>query len=97
MADEKKVLNNSELDKVDGGMSKAQAFELRVCVDSGYLALRPQPKWDQYNELAQMPNEAIVVTYGEVTNGTGLNGAFCQYRYVYYLGQGGWANAAYLR
>ncbi len=97
MADEKKVINNDELEKVDGGSSKGRSWEMRVHVDSGYLALRPQPRWDQYNELAQMPNGATVVTYGEITNGTGLNGTPCQYRYVYYYGQGGWANAAFLR
>ncbi len=97
MADEKKVMNNEELKGVDGGKAEGNGWYMTVAVQSGYLALRPSPVWDQYHELAQMPNGATVFTYGEITNGTGLNGTPCQYRWVMYNGQGGWANAAFLR
>ncbi len=97
MADEKKVLNNEELGSVDGGTSKANGWYMTAAVQSGYLALRPQPTWDQYHELAQIPNGATVYTEGGITNGTGLNGTPCQYRWVCYNGQWGWANAGFLR
>ncbi len=98
MADEKKVLNNEELENVNGGTSRGyNVWSMTVCVQSGYLALRPQPVWDQYHELAQIPNGATVYTSGQITNGTGLNGTPCQYRWVQYNGIQGWANAAFLR
>ncbi len=96
MSDEKKVLNNEELENVNGGKGY-DAWSMKVSVQSGYLALRPQPCWDQYHELAQMPNGATVYTSGQITNGTGLNGTPCQYMWVQYNGIQGWANAAFLR
>jgi hypothetical protein len=38
-----------------------------------------------------------VFTYGETTNGTGLNGVPCTYRYVNWNGTWGYANASFLR
>ncbi len=96
MADEKKVLNSENLENVNGGKGY-DAWAMTVCVQSVYLALRPQPWWDQYHELAQMPNGATVYTSGQITNGTGLNGTPCQYMWVQYNGIQGWANAAFLR
>jgi hypothetical protein len=37
-----------------------------------------------------------VFTYGETTNGTGLNGVPCTYRYVNWNGTWGYANASFL-
>ncbi len=97
MTDELKALNNEELENVSGGESRAEGWYMSVCLQSGYLALRPDPAWDQYSELAQIPNGAEVFTNGEITNGTGLNGIPCQYRWIRYGQLWGWANADYLR
>ncbi len=96
MADEMKNMNNEELENVNGG-TRYGPRSMTVCVQSGYLALRPQPCWDPYHELAQMPNGATVCTSDQLTHGTGLNGAYCLYRFVQYNGIQGWAEAAYLR
>ncbi len=98
MADEKKVLNNEELENANGGiLSRGSGWYMTVGNCNGsYLALRPQPYWDQYHELAHLWPGNQVFTYGEITNGTGLNGVACQYRKVCYNGIWGWANAAFL-
>ncbi len=96
MADEKKVLIDEELEGINGGLSKASGWYMTVNVPKNYLALRPQPYWDQYHELAQLYPGYQVFTYGEITNGTGLNGTPCTYRKVCYNGIWGWADAAYL-
>ncbi len=96
MADEKKVLNSEELENANGGIGRGSGWYMTVNVPKNYLALRPQPYWDQYHELAQLYPGYQVFTYGEITNGTGLNGAACTYRKVCYNGIWGWANAAYL-
>ncbi len=97
MADEKKVLNSENLESVNGGEGKGSGWYMTAAVQSGYLALRPNPVWDQYHELAQIPNGATVYTEGGITNGTGLNGTPCKYRWICYNGRWGWANAAFLR
>ena len=97
MSEEKKVINNEELENVNGGYGSGAGFYMTVgnC-NGGYLALRPQPYWDQYHELAQLYPGYQVFTYGATTNGTGLNGVPCTYRYVSYNGVWGWANASFL-
>ncbi len=99
MDEEKKTMTEEELESVNGGgaVPNYDMWSMTVCVQSNYLALRPQPYWDQYHELAQMPNGATVYTSGQITNGTGLNGTPCQYMWVQYNGIQGWANAAFLR
>ena len=94
MADENKRISTEALEEVNGGYN---VWDMQVCIDMGYLALRPEPQWDLYHELAQIPNGATVYTNGEITNGTGLNRCPCQYRKIQYNGIWGWANAAYLR
>jgi len=37
-----------------------------------------------------------IYTYGATTNGTGLNGTPCTYRWVEYNGKCGWADASFL-
>ncbi len=96
MADEKKVLNNEEVENINGGTGTTSGWYMTVSVQSGYLALRPQPCWNQYHELAQIPSGALVYTENGITNGTSLNGTPCQYRWVCYNDQWGWANAAFL-
>ncbi len=97
MSEEKKVINNEALDNVNGGAGYQNGFIMHVGNCNGsYLALRPQPCWDQYNELAQMWPGYEVFTYGATTNGTGLNGVPCTYTYVQYKGTWGWANSSFL-
>ena len=92
MSEEKKVINNEELENVNGGYGGGGGFYMTVGNCNGsYLALRPQPYWDQYHELYQLYPGYQVFTYGETTNGTGLNGTPCTYRFVpvrRYLGLG---------
>ncbi len=97
MTDEKRILKQEELANIDGGLGGEGGRWMTVTVQSSYLALRPQPVWNQYHELAQIPNGAQVFTDGQVTNGSTLNGAPCQYRWICYNGQWGWANANNLR
>ena len=97
MSEEKKVINNDELENVNGGYGSGSGFYMTVGNCNGsYLALRPQPVWDQYNELAQLYPGNQVFTYGATSNGTGLNGMPCTYRFVSFGGIWGWANASFL-
>ena len=97
MSEEKKVINNEALDNVNGGAGSQNGFFMHVGNCNGsYLALRPQPCWDQYNELARLWPGYEVFTYGAMTNGTGLNGISCTYTYVQFRGTWGWANSSFL-
>ncbi len=97
MDGEKKMMNEEELTSVNGGAASPNSgWYMTVCVPSGYLGLMCKPEWNRYLEFAQMPKGATVYTNGRSTSGTGLNGTPCQYRWVCYNGQWGWANAAYL-
>ena len=97
MSEEKKVALNEELNDINGGAGSGNGFYMTVGNCNGsYLALRPEPVWDQYHELAQLYPGWQVFTYGSTTNGTGLNGTPCIYRYVRFGDQWGWANAAFL-
>ena len=97
MSEEKIILKNEELESANGGYGQGSGFTMRVGNCNGsYLALRPQPYWDQYNEIAQLWPGYEVFTYGATSNGTGLNGTPCTYRYVQFAGQWGWANASFL-
>lgn len=97
MAENKVIIDGEELDINAGYGGGSQGYYMTVgdC-NGGYLALRPQPVWDQYNELAQMYPGYQVFTYGATTNGTGLNGVPYTYRYVNFNGVWGWANASFL-
>ena len=98
MAEENKVnIDGQNLDDVSGGQGGA-GYNMTVGPCNGtYLALRPQPVWDQYHELAQLYPGYTVFTYGQTTRGTGLQGVPCTYTYVYWNGIWGWANSAFLR
>lgn len=100
--DEKKiaglnVLTEEELEGASGGFGSGKGFSLTVGNCNGsYLALRPQPCWDQYNELARLWPGYQVFTYGAMSNGTGLNGTPCVYTYVCFNGIWGWANSSFM-
>ena len=96
MAD-KIIIDGQELEDVNGGQGQAGYYMTVGDCNGGYLALRPQPVWDQYHELAQMYPGYQVFTYGATTRGTGLNGVPCSYTYVMWNGDWGWANSAFLR
>ena len=93
----KAPLPEETLEQVNAGYGSGSGFYMTVgnC-NGGYLALRPQPVWDQYHELAQLYPGYQVFTYGATANGTGLHGVPCTYRYVCYDGVWGFANAAFL-
>ena len=96
MSDKKIIVSGQELEDVNGG-NGGNGYVMRVgnC-NGGYLALRPQPVWDQYHESAQLYPGYEVFTYGATTNGTGLNGVPCVYTYVCFNETWGWANSAFL-
>jgi hypothetical protein len=96
MSEEKKVNMNDSMDEVNGGIGGSGFYMTVGNCNGGYLALRPQPVWNQYQELAQLYPGYQVFTYGATSNGTGLNGVPCTYRYVNFNGIWGWANAAFL-
>ncbi|MCR5023108.1 MAG: hypothetical protein K6A90_02070 [Lachnospiraceae bacterium] len=90
------LLTDEEVETVSGGAG-GRGFYMSVGNCNGsYLALRPQPVWDQYHEIAQLYPGYEVFTYGETTNGTGLNGVHCSYTYVSFNGIWGWADSAFL-
>jgi hypothetical protein len=97
MSEKMKKIADEELENVNGGHGSGDGFFLHVgnC-NGGYVALRPQPYWDQYNERARLWPGYQVFTYGKTTNGTGLNGVTCVYTYVNYNGIWGWANSNFL-
>ena len=97
MSEEKKVINNEELDSVNGGYGSGSGFYMTVgnC-NGGYLPLRARPFWEENHILAQLLPGYQVFTYGSTTNGTGLNNTPCTYTYVYYDGLWGWADSAFL-
>lgn len=98
MADEKKVIiDGQELEDVNGGIGGAGYYMTVGNCNGGYLALRPQPVWDQYHEIAQLWPGYQVYTYGATTSGTGLNGVPCRYTYVCFNGNWGWVNSAFIR
>ena len=97
MSEEKKLVNNEELEKANGGYGSGNGFYMTVGNCNGsYLALRPQPYWDQYNELCKLWPGYQVFTYCQTTNGTSLNGVPCTYTYVQFNGIWGWAETSYL-
>ena len=96
MSEEKKVNMNDSMDEVNGGIGGSGFYMTVGNCNGGYLALRPQPVWNQYQELAQLYPGYQVFTYGATTNGTGLNGVPCTYRYVSFNGTLGYANASFL-
>ncbi len=91
------AMSEEELEEVSGGVGGGAGYEMTVgnC-NGGYLALRPEPVWDRFHEVAHLYPGYQVFTYGATTNGTGLNGVPCTYRYVCYNGNWGWANANFL-
>ena len=91
------AMSEEELEEVSGGVGGGSGYYLTVGNCNGsYLALRPQPVWDQYHELAHLYPGYQVFTYGTTTNGTGLNGVPCTYRLVCFNGTWGWADAYFL-
>ena len=96
MSEKKIIVDGQELEAVNGG-NGGNGYTMRVGNCNGsYLALRPEPVWDQYNELNRLYPGYEVFTYGATTSGTGLNGVPCVYTYVYFNGIWGWANSAFL-
>jgi len=90
------LLTDEEVETVSGGAG-GRGFYMSVGNCNGsYLALRPQPVWDQYHEIARLYPGYEVFTYGATTRGTGLNGVSCSYTYVSFNGIWGWANSAFL-
>ena len=98
MSEEKKNINEEQELDVNAGYGGSQGFWMTVGDCNGsYLALRPEPVWNQYSELAKMWPGQTVFTYGATTRGTGLNGVPCSYTYVQYQDTWGWANSSFLR
>lgn len=98
MADENKIMvDGQELNDVSGGAASSGFYMTVGDCGGGYLALRPEPTWDQYHELAQLYPGYTVFTYGATTNGTGYKGIPCSYTYVCFNNMWGWVNSAYVK
>ena len=91
------LLNDDEVESVSGGYGSSGHYMTVGDCNGGYLALRPEPFWDQYHEIAKLYPNYQVFTYGKTQRGTGLNGIECSYTYVSFNGTWGWANSAFLR
>ena len=94
----KVVIDGQELEVVSGGNSGGAGYYMTVgdC-GGGYLALRPQPVWDNASEIARLYPGYQVYTYGATTRGTGLYGAPCSYTYVSFNNKWGWVNSNFIR
>lgn len=90
------VLNDDELKMASGGANGSGHYLTVGNCGGSYLALRPEPVWDQYHEIGHLFPGYEVFTYGRTTRGTGLNGISCKYTYVSFKGVWGWAESAFL-
>jgi hypothetical protein len=64
MSEEKKVNMNDSMDEVNGGIGGSGFYMTVGNCNGGYLALRPQPAWNQYQELAQLyPGYQVLAEY----------------------------------
>ena len=89
MTDMNKI-NETNLEDVAGGNgAPGQCLHLaQPCVQSGYLALRTQPCYNDANEIAQIyPGNRFYVD---------LNQCSCGYYMANYNGCCGWVNASYV-
>ena len=90
-------MSDEDLENINGGYGSGEGYCMHVGNCNGsYLGLRTQPCWDQNNELTWLWPGYEVFTYGQMTNGTGLNGKPCTYTYVNYNGIWGWADSSFL-
>ncbi len=96
--DEKKVLNNAELEQTAGGNSGMGAYTMRVGDCNGsYLALRDVPNANTSRELAQLYPGYEVVTNGETAVGPAVGGGGnCTYIKVRYNGLEGWVHSSFV-
>ena len=95
--DNENRMDDAELMQVNGGAGGSGYYMTVGDCGGGSLALRPQPVWDQYHEIAHLYPGYQVFTYGQTTRGTGKQGEPCSYTYVCWNGNWGWANSAFLR
>ena len=87
-------INNENLENVAGG-NGAPGQNLHLAqphVESGYLAVRSEPSWNEKNEIGKIyPGSRFYVDLNQVAYGSG---------YTFYLanydGLRGWVNASYL-
>ena len=89
-------LNAEDMEKIVGGADGKQAFfegpKMRVCgIETGWLALRTEPKYDPKNEIGQLYNgEEVQIIGGDTDNG---------YTWVYFekLNKSGWVNNLFIK
>ncbi len=93
MSDEKISMNNDELNNVGAGIGENNGWWLSVSASKSYLPLKQKPSCDCLEEVDQIPNGARVWTNGTITNGSSSDGDSCQFRWVLFNGQWGWADA----
>ena len=86
-------INESNLENVAGGYTGPEMWHLaQPKVQSGYLALRSQPSWNDSNEIAQIyPGSRFYVDTNTTATGSGY-----MYYFANYNGIRGWVNASYL-
>ena len=100
MADFEK-LDDKDVEQATGGDGSARWNTRTVSgLESGYLAVRTEPSYDD-NELPgiELHNGDIVRICSNTTKGTDVNGNPCIYVYVYVENSGvsGYVNASFLK
>lgn len=99
MTNDKNWIDENVLEEVNGGAGGGPwTMTVTDCGGGGsYLALRPEPKWDNARELMKLYPGYQVLTYGTTTRGTGLYGTPCTYTYVCFNNTWGWVNSNFIR
>ncbi len=95
MADEKKVLDEKNLEKVSGGNSGRW---VTVTHDNGtFVALRNAPSGDDSTIVYKLHAGDMLYTEGNTTTGTAVGGGYCTYLCAEYNGFWGWIHSGFVR
>ncbi len=98
MAQEKKALNEMELENASGGKAKglsSHTVTVTNCAGT-YVALRSSAIYNPNNEIAKLHNGDTLVTNDDVVAGSGINNAPCYYLKAAYNGMWGYINTQFV-
>ncbi len=96
MAENKKALNEMELENANGGLGLSGRTATIVNCAGTYVALRSSATYNPGNELAQLYEGYTVYTEGAVVPGSGINNAPCYYLKASYNGIWGYVNTSFV-
>ncbi len=96
MAEDKKALNEMDLEKANGGAGLS-GHTVRVVNCAGtYVALRSSAAYNPGNEIAKLFEGYTLYTEDDVVAGSGINNAPCYYLKASYNGQWGYINTQFV-